>query len=377
MKTNKITSKTKAVIFMVLFTIFIAAAAGIPVFAEEDINEDTNSKGNILLDNGDMAFYSADIDYLETEKDNLFSELPISPDIEDIESFDFDRNRQANIRSKGRIDYAGGIVMIDASDLIYLAKEIDMLEAAYKMNTVAALNHMGTYYLEDGSVTHDKAEESLPVEYAVNLSFEEIYEGVLQSQSVEKLAITEEVVGASADNLTEGTAAWLDGELVVGNGADNDASYDQGYKSGYNAGYNAGRTQGQADVVANPSGYGISTGIVPEQFAMYSASRVFNPSTNNLTVPHSGTCYLKCETYLTYDSNSNANKCTITVLRNGTAIAYANIKDDGINISPDSDNRHQFSWSKTLAIPNCTAGESLELSIDHNGANISWIAGIY
>lgn len=256
-----------------------------------------------------------------------------------------------------------------------------MLEAAYKVNTVAALNHMGTYYMEDGSVTHDKAEESLPAEYAVNLSFEEIYEGVLQSQSVEHLAVTETIVGASADNLTSGTAAWLDGELVVGNGADNDASYNRGYQDGYNAGYNvgynAGRTQGQADVVANPSGYGITTGVIPDQFVLKSASRVFNPSTETLTVPHAGTCYLKFETYLTYDSNSNANKCTITVLRNGSAIAYANIKDDGIDISPDSDNKHQFSWSKTLTIPNCTAGESLSISIDHNGANISWIAGIY
>lgn len=146
----------------------------------------------------------------------------------------------------------------------------------------------------------------------------------------------------------------------------------------YNKRYSDGRTQGQADVVANPGAYGVSTGIPAEQFVMYTSSRVFNPSTDDsLIAPHNGTCNLQWQCYLTYDSSSKANKCTITVSRNGTAILYRNIKDDGIDISPDSDDKHQFEWKKTLEIQNCTAGESLHLEIDHSGANISWIAGIY
>lgn len=145
----------------------------------------------------------------------------------------------------------------------------------------------------------------------------------------------------------------------------------------YNKRYSDGRTQGQEDVKANPGAYGVSTGISADRFVLYESSRVFNPSNDSLTVPHSGTCNLKFQCYLTYDSNSNANKCTITVLRNGSAIAYADIKDDDIDISPDNDNRHQFSWDKTLELPNCINGETLNLTINHNGANISWIAGIY
>lgn len=145
----------------------------------------------------------------------------------------------------------------------------------------------------------------------------------------------------------------------------------------YDRRYNAGRTQGQADVVANPDAYGISVGISADRFVLYEDSRVFNPSNDSLAVPHNGTCHLKWQCYLTYDSNSNANRCTITVLRNGSTIAYANIRNDGIDISPDSDDKHQFGWDKILELPNCTKGETLDLVIEHNGANISWICGIY
>ena len=37
---------------------------------------------------------------------------------------------------------------------------------------------------------------------------------------------------ASADNLSEGSAAWVDGNIVIGTGNDNKASYEQGYEKG-------------------------------------------------------------------------------------------------------------------------------------------------
>lgn len=37
----------------------------------------------------------------------------------------------------------------------------------------------------------------------------------------------------NADNLSAGTAAWVNGELIKGNGADNAEYYEQGYRIGY------------------------------------------------------------------------------------------------------------------------------------------------
>ncbi len=152
------------------------------------------------------------------------------------------------------------------------------------------------------------------------------------------------------------------------------------YDTRYTNGYNAGRLQGQEDVKLNPGEYGISTGIAEEQFTMYTSSRVFGDILNNLTAPHSGTCFLKFELYLTYDSHSKANKGKVYVNRNGVNVAYADIEDDGFDIHPDisdDEGTHQYIWKKTLEIPNCTSGETLEYKIVRDGANASWIIGLY
>ncbi len=362
MRTGSIIRKFTASMMLIAAIFITAISVKGRAFAKESID----SEGNIVMDNGDMALYASDISFLEEEKDALFSELPVRPDTAD--ALLDGAVRRGNIKSRGAIDYAGGQVVIDASDLTYLADEIDALEAAYKLNTVAALNRMGTYYLSDGSgITHDESAEILPVESAVNLSFDEIYEGVLQSQSVENLATTETLTGASADNLTAGTASWVDGELIVGNGADNDLSYEKGY----NEGYNAGRTQGREDVMANPGGFGISTGISPEQLTMYSAREDFPETTTTLVVPHNGTCSVKFEIFAAYSKPANSNELTITVLRGAGAIAYETYDKD---ITSDTG---PYRWNKTISISNCTKGEILIFKINKRGSDASWVVGIY
>lgn len=172
--------------------------------------------------------------------------------------------RKEQIRSKGIIDYAGGTIVIDSSDLTYLADEIDDLESAYKTQTVRALNSIGSYFCTDGTTVYKKEEETLPVEQAVNLSFQSIYEGIIHSQSVKHLEYqqakdpTEALLyykdeeaknncdlhstttepndypvlirQATRENLTAGTAAWVDGTLIIGNGADNQFFYESGAK---------------------------------------------------------------------------------------------------------------------------------------------------
>ncbi|MCM1144165.1 MAG: hypothetical protein NC318_06665 [Blautia sp.] len=170
--------------------------------------------------------------------------------------------RKSEIQSKGIIDFADGTVVMDSADLIYLADEMDRLEESYKTNTAAALNGVGTYFKADGGTVYQKEEETLPAENAANLSFQNLYDGILHSQSVAHLAAIQAtnlsgaplyyqdadsqnnqnlisattqandfpiyIRPATADNLTAGCAAWVNGTLLIGNGKDNNSYYEKG-----------------------------------------------------------------------------------------------------------------------------------------------------
>lgn len=171
-------------------------------------------------------------------------------------------DRRSSLASKGAVEYADGTVVIDSSDLTYLADRIDELERTYKAATVDALNQIGTYYASsDGDISHDPDNNHISSDMAAELSFNDLYQGILKSQSVDHLAdvqaqdpdgkplyyadgsaaesnnlimTTTEANGlpilirpASENNLTAGTAAWVNGKLIVGNGADNAAYYSK------------------------------------------------------------------------------------------------------------------------------------------------------
>lgn len=57
-------------------------------------------------------------------------------------------------------------------------------------------------------------------------TFEEICEGIIHSQDVDSS------IAATADNISEGRGAWVNGELIIGNGNDVNAAYSQGYIDG-------------------------------------------------------------------------------------------------------------------------------------------------
>lgn len=212
-------------------------------------------------------------------------------------------NRAANIKSKGIFDYQDGTVILDASDLTYLANEIDLLEDIYKAETVDALNQLGTYYRADGTLTHDSTESVLLPDHANLLDFGTIKNGILFSQSIptektfegtlpgNKETVSGNINAASAGNLSLGEAAWVDGELIIGTGEDNlsyyakgitdgrigyytQAQYDANYKTGYNKGITDGRvgyyTQAQYD--ANyESGY--SKGVTDGRVGYYTQAQ--------------------------------------------------------------------------------------------------------
>lgn len=195
----------------------------IPVFAEP--GEERGS--SIVVDEGEVVLDSADADALQGELNALYDEVP---DIVRIPAEDL--TRKNSLKSKGIINYNDGTVLIRAADFAYLADEIDMLEYAYKINVKNALNSINTYFTSDGTIVHDRDAADAVEEAALNLSFDKLYEGILQSQSVEHLA-DRQIYAAITDNLSLGTAAWVNGELIIGNGADNQTSYEKGYIDGF------------------------------------------------------------------------------------------------------------------------------------------------
>ncbi len=213
-------------IVMAITTMAVVAGTAvsnvIPVFAEPG----GDSTGSIVVDEGEIVLDSDDSDILQEELNSLEAELPDTSKLPY-----YGTARKSRLGSKGTINYANGTVVIDSSDFGYLADEIDMLESAYKANTVSALNAMGTFFLADGTITHAGSSEGISGTEAVRLSFDTIISGILQSQSVEHLA-EQGIAGAVEDNLSKGTAAWVNGELIIGNGADNDAYYRQGFTDG-------------------------------------------------------------------------------------------------------------------------------------------------
>lgn len=208
-------------------------------------------------------------------------------------------NRSSHIASKGTIKYADGKVVISSSDLTYLANEIDDLERAYKSKTVEALNGIGTFYASAaGEISHYENDNNISSDNAAVLSFKDLYRGITESQSVDYLAAVQAtdagknpmyyadgdasergdlisvttdandfpllIRSAAAGNLTAGTAAWVDGEVLIGTGADNQSYYNKGDSDGYDRGYGEGRTQGQDDVRDNPGDFGLTPVTVEE-----------------------------------------------------------------------------------------------------------------
>lgn len=129
--------------------------------------------------------------------------------------------RASNIKSYGVscvTNDEGQSVLLDSSDLIYLANEIDDLEITYKGGLLSAIQTLP-------SVASNAGLSSTQQSQARDLNFASLCDVVKHSQDVS--------TGTTANNLSRNYAAWINGTYVVGNGADNDAAYNQGYSEGY------------------------------------------------------------------------------------------------------------------------------------------------
>lgn len=132
-------------------------------------------------------------------------------------------------------------VIFDKSDLDYLDGRIDAIEADVstgKENLANALNPLGT-------------NPSLGTPLSGTSTFNELMEAINHSQAIPDKTIGESVSiatedyelaskvtgqtinsdtkisAATADNLSLGTSAWVDGSLLIGTGADNKNYYDR------------------------------------------------------------------------------------------------------------------------------------------------------
>ncbi len=161
--------------------------------------------------------------------------------------------RAGKIQSKGIVNYGGGSVVIDTGDLAYLAGEIDTLEQSYKsgmLDALTALNGIGVYLRGDGSVTREKdAQASQPAQptfrmltpaitYSqssaagiAELSGDTYYKTkdgkLITASSGEDTSGAEEIglAAATADDLSAGKVAYVDGQLLLGTGEDNRTYY--------------------------------------------------------------------------------------------------------------------------------------------------------
>lgn len=202
-----------------------------PVYGEESYLEE---KGNIKGFEEQIKNMNEDYVFLENEIQSSIEECNSTSNIK-MEENAQNLKRRNEIVSKGKIQFENGEVCVTASDFIYLADEIDTLESTYKCTLVDALNSIGTYFKNDGTVTYDSSQNEVNSgELKMNLSFGMIQQGILSSQSIPDF-----YEAAGADNISAGRAAWVNGILVKGNGEDNKRSWQNGYNEGY--------TQGIAD----------------------------------------------------------------------------------------------------------------------------------
>ncbi len=192
---------------------------------------------------------------------------------------DSKRGTGDDLKSYGKIAYQNGsdAVVIDSEDFHMLADRLDL----FKQRMADQLQAMHTYFTVGGdislqtnadvSVVHTKPSDENIVN-PLEVDFDTLLEGIAVSQSVSSDVTaygfpagtefyknengvlttdgTEEgaekisVAAATADNLSAGTAAWVNGSLILGTGEDNKSYSDSGYSTGYTNGYNEGKKAG-------------------------------------------------------------------------------------------------------------------------------------
>lgn len=207
---------------------------------------------------------------------------------------------QKNLRSQGAIRYQDGAetVVIDSADLYMLADSLDL----FKVRVTEQLGILNTYLSQDSGgvsltgtrgvyVTHQKPAASQELNPTA-LSFDTILEGIAASQTIPtdptaygmasgtklyrekngKLQIGpkegEGITGvdihkATAEELSAGAAAWVDGKLILGTGEANRSFHESGAASGSGTSGAGSGSSGPGTSEPGSSGTGGSGDLTP------------------------------------------------------------------------------------------------------------------
>ena len=252
---------------MVGFFILVCFLGSARVIRAEE--KGIESHGNISFEENEIKMKADDFRYLEQE-------------MKAMETGGGTGNRKDRLVSKGNINFNNGKVYFSARDFIYLADEIDLIEQQFKVNMINSLNSINTYFRADGSIVYDSGQNEVASDdQKIRMPFESLLNGIRQSQSITSLTSVQAVdqngnalfytdenaqngkeilnnttsdsgypiyyQEVSAKNMSAGTAAWVNGKLIRGNGADNKISWDNGYKEGYSQG--VADSLGKANIV--------------------------------------------------------------------------------------------------------------------------------
>lgn len=146
-------------------------------------------------------------------------------------------------KSTGNVEYQDSTgtktTLFAVEDIDYLDSKIDTLEnnvVVGKGNVAVALSNLGTNATLDSSLTFDELVTA--INNSQKIPDVAIGEKVDASVTDETYELASSVTGntvdastgisaATAENLSLGSAAWVDGELIVGNGGDNNNYYNK------------------------------------------------------------------------------------------------------------------------------------------------------
>ena len=232
--------------------------------------------------------------------------------------------RALAVASQGKIMYDnpdGDDVVVDSDDLRQIATNIDTLEGSYKESTMNAVASIG------------QAENVASVDTATALqtNFNDIMASIRNSQSIpeqtigasgscatvdeEKYTLASTISGttvnadtnitaATAENLSLGSAAWVDGQLVVGNGGDNNNYYEQSTTPIYISSIVLSASASANSVVSKGDGSSVGTNTTTAGSSGSSSFSISIKGYSKLSI-QSGTCSYSLEDSSGIKSNAS------------------------------------------------------------------------
>lgn len=141
-------------------------------------------------------------------------------------------------KSKGKIQVkenetdADPAIVIDSADLVTLANATNQLNTQFTDSLAAAVNNIGSVPKTDRVVAGEATFSDLltAIKDSQKIPTDQTYSGTKPDSNDTE---TGNISAASEANLSLGTAAWVDGKLIVGTGADNNSYYTNGFNKGY------------------------------------------------------------------------------------------------------------------------------------------------